>query len=136
MVRPPRTVAVFDPSGFSNHAARPPYQIAVQSASRPATTKDCPVTAVSPQSLIFVVPAEPSGCRAGSDSSGASDDGAVRSSTKFEGWAGSCSQPEGSQLVNGGMLPAKPGVITTVPPGLGWWRAAEASASGAPRSSM
>src|SRR5712691_6227736 len=118
MVSPPWTVAVFVPPGFSNHAARPPYQMAVQSPSCPATTKDCPVTAVSPQSLIFVVPAEPSGCRAGSDSSGASDDDAVWSSTKLEGWAGSCLQPEGSQLVTGGVLPAKPGEMTTVAPGL------------------
>src|SRR5207237_54671 len=113
-----------------------------QSPARPATTKGCPLTAVSRQSSILVVPAEPSGCRAGSDSSGASGDGAVRSSTKLEGWAGSCWQPEGSQLVTGGVLPAKPGEITTVPPGSGTWRAPEApeapAAPGprAPSSSM
>src|SRR5260370_40610012 len=102
MVSPPRTGAVNVAPGFSNHAARPPYQMAVQSPSRPATTKDCPATAVSPQSLIFVVPAEPSGCRAGSDSSGASRDGPAWSSAKLEGWGGSCRQPERSQLVTGG----------------------------------
>src|SRR5260370_38845501 len=106
MVSPPRTVAVFVPPGFSNHAARPPYQMAVQSPSRPATTKDCPATAVSPQSLIFVVPAEPSGCRAGSDSSGASGDGPGCSSTKLAGWAGSCRQPEGLLPGTGGGVPA------------------------------
>src|SRR5260370_36293344 len=129
MVSPPRTVSVFVPPGFSNHAARPPYQMAVQSPSRPATTKDSPLTAVSPQSLILVVPAEPSGCRAGSDSSGASGDGAVRSSTKLAGWAGSCRQPEGLQLVTGGVLPAKPGEITTVAPGFGRRRASEGPTS-------
>src|SRR5207237_8951134 len=109
-----------------------------QSPARPATTKGCPLTAVSRQSSILVVPAEPSGCRAGSDSSGASGDGPVWSSTKLAGWAGSGRQPEGWQLVTGGVLPAKPGEITTVAPGFGRWRASEAPTSpgGAPSSSM
>src|SRR5215475_14180962 len=81
----PGTVSV--PFGSANHAFCPPYQIAIHpSLVVPATAYDCPATAVAPQSLGCVPPAAPSGCSAGSDSSGASARGAVRSRTELLGW--------------------------------------------------
>ena len=70
----PLPATVSCPFGFSNQASWPPYQIAVQSPDRPATTKLWPVTALSPQSFAWVVPTPP-GSRFVPESSGSETSG-------------------------------------------------------------
>src|SRR5947208_16775304 len=88
--------------GSRNQPTWPAYQIAVQSPCRPATAYCWPVTALALQSLITVVPGEPSGCRYGSLSSGALSDGWVRRYTKLVGCGGSDPARHPVQPVTGG----------------------------------